>query len=124
MASIRKRNGKWQVQVRRKELGAVSQSFTRRDDALRWARIQEQRMEAGTFGHLMPSEVTLGDLLHRYLHAVTPLKKVLVRRLAASGASFPTQSACTQSTDSFHVRFQSSATEDCKMASVQASMIW
>ena len=59
MASIRKRNGKWQVQVRRKELGAVSQSFTRRDDALKWARIQEQRMEAGTFGHLMPSEVTL-----------------------------------------------------------------
>ena len=75
MASIRKRNGKWQVQVRRKELGAESQSFTRRDDALKWARIQEQRMEAGTFGHLMPSEVTLGDLLHRYLHAVTPVKK-------------------------------------------------
>ena len=75
MASIRKRNGKWQVQVRRKELGAVSQSFTRRDDALKWARIQEQRMEAGTFGHLMPSEVTLGDLLQRYLHAVTPVKK-------------------------------------------------
>ena len=90
ITSIRKRNGKWQVQVRRKELGAVSQSFARRDDALRWARVQEQSMEAGTFGHLMPSEVILGDLLHRYLHAVTPVKKVSLRRFAALGASHPT----------------------------------
>ena len=81
-------------------------------------------MEAGTFGHLMPSEVTLGDLLHRYLHAVTPVKKVPFRKFAASSASYPTQSACTQSTDCFRIRFRSSATEDCKMASVQVSMIW
>ena len=37
--------------------------------------MQEQRIEAGTFGHLMPSEVTLGDLLRRYLNAVAPSKK-------------------------------------------------
>ena len=82
-------------------------------------------MEAGTFGHLMPSEVTLGDLLRRYLNAVTPGKKGApqearrIRRLLSA-----TPSACTQSTDCFHTRSHSSATEDYRMAFVQVSMIW
>ena len=41
MASFRKRNGLWQVQVRSIHAGAISKSFHRKSDAERWATQQE-----------------------------------------------------------------------------------
>lgn len=38
MASIRKRNGKWQVQIRRLGSAAVAKSFLNRKDAEAWSR--------------------------------------------------------------------------------------
>lgn len=45
MASIRKHRGKWQVQVRRKGLPLISKTFTAREDALRWSRETERRVD-------------------------------------------------------------------------------
>lgn len=45
MASIRKRRGKWQVQIRRTGHGAISKTFTVRKDALEWARDAERQAD-------------------------------------------------------------------------------
>ncbi len=46
MATIRKRNGKWQAQVRIKGHAARTKSFTAKRDAERWARQTEAELEA------------------------------------------------------------------------------
>lgn len=38
MATIRKRNQKWHVQIRRKGMSSLTRSFAQRADALEWAR--------------------------------------------------------------------------------------
>ena len=45
MASIRKRNGLWQVQVRRRKIGSTSKSFHKKTDAATWAKVQEALMQ-------------------------------------------------------------------------------
>src|SRR4051794_22166711 len=74
MATIRKRNGKWQAQIRRQGAKAVSRTFLKRVDAETWARHQET--EADRTG--LPADVkqlrtlTLGDLIRRFLDTVAP----------------------------------------------------
>jgi integrase len=77
MASIRKRRGKFQVQIRRQDQGPISRTFLHRKDAEQWAR--EQEIEADR-GHLKTNprsleKLTLGDLIRRYRDTVTPKKK-------------------------------------------------
>ncbi|MGR9394905.1 hypothetical protein ACU8OL_18180 [Rhizobium leguminosarum] len=45
MATIRKRNGKYQVQVRIQGSTAISKTFTRLEDAKAWARLTEIEAE-------------------------------------------------------------------------------
>jgi hypothetical protein len=47
MASIRKRNNKWQVQVRRKNCPLITQTFQSKQLALRWARKEESKFDEG-----------------------------------------------------------------------------
>lgn len=47
MATIRKRGGKYQVQIRRKGFGLVSRSFHTRADANEWARFTEAQADRG-----------------------------------------------------------------------------
>ena len=75
MASIRKRNQLWQVQVRRKGVGSVSKSFHRKSDALNWAITQEAMMQAGDWKPKIPANLTIGHLIKSYLEKVTPHKK-------------------------------------------------
>jgi integrase len=77
MASIRKRNGKWQVQVRRHGQGTKSRSFHNRTDAQQWAReqeIQADRIALETDTASLKRR-TVGDLVERYLREVTPTKR-------------------------------------------------
>ena len=46
MASIRKRNNKWQVQVRRKNYPLITQTFQSKQLALRWARKEESNFKS------------------------------------------------------------------------------
>ena len=50
MATFRKRNGLWQVQVRSIHAGSTSKSFRKNSDAERWAKIQETLMQTGDGG--------------------------------------------------------------------------
>jgi len=77
MASIRKRRGKWQVQIRRKGSGAVSRTFHVLKDAQAWARHMEARADRGD----LPAHpealrgTTLGRLVERYRDTVSPRKR-------------------------------------------------
>lgn len=76
MASFRKRNGKWQVQIRRSQGEPVSRSFVLKSDAEIWAR----QIEAEIDRSVLPvgvalSKFRLADLLNRYLQEITPNKR-------------------------------------------------
>ena len=75
MGSIRKRNGKYQAQVRRHDAQPVSRTFTTKKDALVWIRGVETRIDAGDVHIASPKMVTLGDLLKRYAEEITSAKK-------------------------------------------------
>lgn len=77
MATLRKRNGKWQAQVRRQGHDPVSKSFINRKDAEVWVRDVERRMDQG---EMVPTKQaadkrTFGDLLTVYRDTLTPGKK-------------------------------------------------
>jgi hypothetical protein len=73
MASIRKRDDKWQVQIRRRGHGQVTKSFGLRKDALEWARDRERQADRGDLpkDSKVLKELTLGDLIRRYQGAVS-----------------------------------------------------
>ena len=75
MASIRKRNGLWQVQVRSRKIGSASKSFHKKADAVAWAKIQEALMQTGNWRNRDQINVTVGDLMGNYLNKVTPTKR-------------------------------------------------
>ncbi len=77
MASLRKRNDKWQAQVRRTGHQPRSKSFQVRADALRWIRQTEQELDRAGLAY-DPScleRMTVADLLRRYLAEITPNKR-------------------------------------------------
>ena len=77
MATIRNRNGRWHVQVRRSGTRSVNRIFTLKSDAQLWAREQERAIELD--GYEKPNKElldnTLSDLLKRYESEITPSKK-------------------------------------------------
>ena len=75
MGSIRKRNNKFQAQVRREGVSPVSKTFSKKKDAIVWVRGLEARIDAGETHVVAPKAITLGDLLKRYSEEITPLKK-------------------------------------------------
>ena len=76
MATFRKRNNKWQVIVRQKDIGTISRSFIKKTQAIKWALEQEQRIEKGVFDFTEPSEVSIRVEKKFFLgafHGATPL---------------------------------------------------
>ncbi|MEI8154721.1 MAG: site-specific integrase [Hyphomicrobiales bacterium] len=77
MATIRKRGGKYQVQVRRQGVGSTSKSFHTLKDAETWARQTEIQADR----HDLPSDrkvltqITLGQLVTRYRDTVSIKKR-------------------------------------------------
>ncbi len=78
MASIRKRGSKWQVQVRRQGLPALSRTFLAKDDAVRWAREQDRAIDRGETSTRSPSDTPLtflSEILDRYVREVSSRKR-------------------------------------------------
>ena len=75
MASIRKRNGLWQAQVRSRKIGSTSKSFHKKSDAVAWAKVQEAMMQTGAWKPKDERYSTIGDLIQTYLLKATPNKK-------------------------------------------------
>ena len=76
MASIRLRNAKYHVQVRRKDQPSVTKSFCHRKDAEVWARQMEILADRNELPNHSKAtgNITLGDLVDRYLREITPKK--------------------------------------------------
>ena len=72
MASIRKRNGKFQARIHRRGVGFISKTFLTRPDAVTWARQAEIHVERLSASPRVP---VLRDLLQRYARELTPQKK-------------------------------------------------
>ena len=73
MASISRRDDRWQVRVRRKGFPLEVKTFTTRQDAERWARSIELEMDRGNYISRSEAEsTTLGDDLQRYIDDVCP----------------------------------------------------
>ncbi|RYE11007.1 MAG: site-specific integrase [Hyphomicrobiales bacterium] len=66
MATFRKRNGKWQVQIRRTGEHAVTRTFTLKADAAAWARSAELAAEASDVPKQGNCTYSLDDVLQRY----------------------------------------------------------
>jgi integrase len=75
VATYRKRNGKWQAIVRHKDIGTRARSFHTKQGAIKWAVGEERNLTEGVLGLLKPTEVTLGELLQRYVADVLPSKR-------------------------------------------------
>ena len=74
MASIRERDGKYQVRVIRKGHEPLTRTFSTRTDAARWARATEVEIERGAIQtHTRP--ITLAEAIRRYLQECTPRQK-------------------------------------------------
>lgn len=76
MANIRKRNGKWQAQVRRDGYSSLTKTFVHRRDAETWARQSEAGLDKSALP-LNPQRIrtlSLGALIERYAVEVTPHK--------------------------------------------------
>ena len=77
MASIRKRGGRWHVQVRRKGRPSLTRSFLLKSDAEAWGRLQE--LDADRLGlptvHKRLRGFTVADVVIRYRDEVVPKKR-------------------------------------------------
>ncbi len=71
MASIRKRNNRWEVRVRRSSQPTQTKTFTLKSDAQQWARETEIALEKGELLQKPKSSpITLKDAIKRYLDEV------------------------------------------------------
>ena len=71
MGSIRKRSGRYQAQVRRQGVQAVSRTFTTKKDALVWVRGIEARIDVAYLGFVGGSQKEILDLtLSPYLRKI------------------------------------------------------
>jgi integrase len=77
MATIRRRERSWHVQVRRQGLSALTRTFQRRSDAELWARQREAEIDRGDLpvNTRTLRAYTLRGLLERYAETVTPQKR-------------------------------------------------
>lgn len=77
MATIRKRNGKWHVQVRRAGHPNQSKTFLSKPDAQKWGRLMEATLDKQVLPHdpKQLEQTTVADLLTRYRDTVTPNKR-------------------------------------------------
>ena len=74
MATIRKRNGKWHVQIRRKNLPSQTCSFVHKNHALKWIRDTEIKLEQQTLG-MISTYPTFKFLIEKYINTVSIYKK-------------------------------------------------
>ena len=67
MATIIKRKGKWQVKIRRTNFKQLSKTFITKDNAIKWARETESKVEKGLFEDLsQTNSISLKEIPQKY----------------------------------------------------------
>ena len=76
MASIRQRNGKWEVRIRRLNNSHLGKHFKDKTDAVKWAREYESKLEKGLYEDLShANSISLREILQQYRDDVSSTKK-------------------------------------------------
>ena len=76
MATIRKRKGKWFVEIRKKYFKPVRRTFEYKLDAEKYAREKQAEIDKGFLVSYEQAQSTkLGELLERYRTEITSKKK-------------------------------------------------
>ena len=76
MATIRTKNGKWHVEIRRSFHKAIYKTFGTKQDAQRWAYQTERLIEIGQYKDMSEAnKTTLKQLLERYQREVSSKKR-------------------------------------------------
>ena len=77
MATIRKRNSRWEAQIRIKGFPTLTKTFTAHADAIAWSKENERSIERSELPVSIREMrgITLADLLKRYEDEVLPLKR-------------------------------------------------
>jgi integrase len=76
MATIRKIRSKWQVLIRKHNLKPIYKTFILKEDAVKWSRETEVKIEQGLYEDLALSKITkLKDVLAQYRDRVSINKK-------------------------------------------------
>ena len=75
MATIRKRNNKWHVQIRRKEFQSKTKTFLLKKDAKLWARQTEILIQKDNLGINLAPYPSFIEIINRYLKEVSSLPK-------------------------------------------------
>ena len=76
MASYKKRSGKWSVQIRKNKSHTICKTFIAKEDAIKWARESESKIEKGLLEDLSQANaITLKELLQQYISDETVKKK-------------------------------------------------
>jgi len=76
MATIRKRSNAWQAVIRRKGYPDSVKTFQTKVEANQWARSVESEMDKGQFlSRSLAEKTTFGDVIRRYMVAITPSKR-------------------------------------------------
>ena len=75
MATIRRRNNKYQVQIRKCKHKGISKTFTDLKSAKIWANHTENKLNLGIDFQEQNTQLHLSDLILRYLNEVTIYKK-------------------------------------------------
>ena len=78
MSTIRKRNNKYQVQVRTQGQ-QISKTFTQLKDAKKWSMFYESKINLGVDLEVLDKNLTLKYLINRYLLEITPTKKGFIQ---------------------------------------------
>jgi len=76
MATIRKIRSKWQVLIRKHNLKPTYKTFILKEDAVKWSRETEVKIEQGLYKDLTPARsTTLKEVLIQYRDTVSIHKK-------------------------------------------------
>ena len=75
MATIRLRNKKWQVQVRKFNYGSLNQTFSQKKDAKQWAREKEIELQQHLLIHKRVRFPKLKELIEKYIKTISINKK-------------------------------------------------
>lgn len=78
MASIRNRNGKWQVRINRQGFPSTTKTFNSRSLAQRWAKQVENEITNGNYQNAnLVRQINFKQIIERYLDEVTSKSKSL-----------------------------------------------
>lgn len=71
MATITKRNGRWQARVRRKGFPTQTKTFSQKTDAQKWVRHVEVKIETHQLPHEKPDYPNFRQAIERYSYEVS-----------------------------------------------------